>query len=162
MKNEKKLSIFFIVLITLSLTACSNRDLTNVRTSLYGHWVDNDDTDYYFKDDGITTVSKDGETTKYEYKVVEHDEVKNNIILDLTNIETGGGYSTEYIFKNKDRTNIKAITNHNSFKVPSSNDQDEISNLVEDIMEDFIEDQEGKFTENELEYLDSDKEPKDK
>lgn len=158
MKNRKHilaLSLFGV----LFLTACSGRDLSNVRTSLYGRWSDQANTHHYFRDDGITRVSEDGDQVEYEYRVLEHDEVKNMIILELTSVETGGSHISEFIYTNDDRDRMKAIVPLDSFRLAEADEEDEVALLVDDIMKDLIASREGQTIEDQLEYIDDSEEP---
>ena len=123
------------------LTGCGGRDLTNVRTSLYGHWVSDSDTHYYFSSSGITTVSDDGKEADYSYKVLEYDEVKNVIQLELTHVELNSGFVTEYYYTDENRDNIEAITPVNSmFGAPltAEEENDEIAKYVREVFDQQI------------------------
>jgi len=158
----KGTALVFFALIFLS--ACGSRDLSNVRTSLYGHWVDEHDKHHYYSDEGIIIVSEEGESTEYNYKVLEHDEVKNLIILELTDSENGGGYISEYQYINDDRDRVERTTPLDSFKLSTTDeDQDDwVDQTVRDAMNDLIASKAGEVMVSEMEYIDDKQEPEEK
>jgi len=73
--------ILVIMSLIFILSACSGRDLSNVKTSLYGHWIDEKSaTQYYISEDSIIQVNEEGQKDK-TYKVLDYDEVMNMIVF---------------------------------------------------------------------------------
>lgn len=161
--KKKIWGIFLSVFAMVLLVACGGRDLTNVRTSLYGHWVSDDDTHYYFNDSGMTTVSADGEQIEYSYKVLEHDEVKDMLELELTNAEEGGGHVTRYYYSNEDRNQIEAVTPLNSrfgAELTEEEKNDELTVHIRNMLEEEIARNDREIT-HQLEYVDDVEEPEE-
>lgn len=153
----KILSFFSLSLFIIS--ACGGRDLSNVKTSLYGHWKSEYGEDYYFDSERLLYNSTDEDTDEIEYKytVLEHDEVKNLIVLDLID-DNGDGRTTEFIFSNDERDKMKSITEMTSYKSLHESDED-AEPLVEYARGEFLRMLEGKTYEVDLEYIDDSLEP---
>lgn len=152
-----------VLLSLIFLSGCGGRDLSNVRTSLYGHWVDEHDTHHYYSDEGIIKISEEGKRTELDYKVLEHDEVKNLITLEITNLEDGSGYITEYRFTNDDRDKAQQTTPLDSFKLSTrdeDSDSDEwVEQTVRSAMNDLIASKAGEVMVSDMEYIDDKQEP---
>ncbi|MFL2101594.1 hypothetical protein [Desemzia sp. FAM 23989] len=154
--------LLLVSFLVLFLSGCGGRDLSNVRTSLYGHWIENESgIHYYFSDEGYIKVTEDGRE-EYNYKVLDHDEVKNMIRLDESDKADGSGFTKDYIFSNDERTSVEVTAYAESFKL-SNIEADEgnewVNEIVEDSMNEIIASQEGKTFVSYMEYVDSSQEP---
>ncbi|MRH41385.1 hypothetical protein GH741_01700 [Aquibacillus halophilus] len=123
-----KKQFFLLAIIVVIVTGCG-RDLSNVKTSLYGHWVDEaSGIHYYISDGNYIRVDDEGAEDKLSYKVVEHDTVKNTIVIQ-ENVENGAGDLKEFTFENDDREAVEVVTDTSS----NGNISDYVKEVVKDI-----------------------------
>lgn len=164
-----KLKHLFLVLSILFLSACANRDVSNVKVSLYGHWEvveeDSSDTednksDYFFRSLEYTYLNKDEEKKEYTYKILDYDEIKNIIQIEVTDEEKESSHIQEIEFQDDERTVAKITTYLETFVIlPSSNETQLEFFVRETVNEQTKKMNAGKITSIKIQYVDSKEEP---
>ncbi|OAH52918.1 MULTISPECIES: membrane lipoprotein lipid attachment site-containing protein [Bacillaceae] len=150
--------LFLITVLVLVLSACGGRDLSNVKTSLYGHWKDEEsDTHYYISDGSFIQVDDEGQEEK-TYKVLEHDEVKN-IIQIREEGEDGSGFIREITFDNDERTSAEVLTDSSTFEFGNEVGGSEDAALNEFVKQTIKENMTVQVFEENWEYLDEKQNP---
>lgn len=126
-----------MVILAVVLSACGGRDMSNVKTSLYGHWKDEESgAEYYFSDGTLIVVDEEGKEEN-TYKVLEHDEVKNTIKIREKD-KDDSGYEMEIVFSNDKRESVEVTTFADTYESGRKNEdspfKESIDNLAKSIV----------------------------
>lgn len=154
----KKLLVLLFVLLILS--ACGGRDTSNVKTSLFGHWEDEDGNQLYVSDGKITSIDDD-EKTEYKYKVLEHDEVKNYLKIERKT-EEGSTVVEEFNYESDDRDTVESVVDFGTLDVNlESKGNEEMDAFAEALKNRVKEVNQGNTVEKLYKYVDDNQEPKE-
>jgi hypothetical protein len=161
------LSISFMVIV---LSACSSnttnnesqRDVSKIEKSIFGHWVskpDNpkyEDTHYYISKDNFIMVDQ-GTKKTMDYKINQSNDKENWLEISTEGLDNMGTLTRKLEFSNEDRTNLTEVMTAEDIKISSDRaDSDENQQLV-DLLQSVMGDKE---VESKWEYVDELTEPK--
>lgn len=139
------------------LSACSGRDLSNVKTSLYGHWIDEESaTQYYISEDSIIQVNEEGQKDK-TYKVLDYDEVMNMIKIREKD-EEGNRFVTEIVFDDDKRELAQILLDLSALEFANEDIDPDMLDAVEILQQKIIQ-ANAKSFEYQWEYVDDKQEP---
>lgn len=149
--------ILVIMSLIFILSACSGRDLSNVKTSLYGHWIDEESaTQYYISEDSIIQVNEEGQKDK-TYKVLDYDEVMNMIRIREKN-EEGNSFVTEIVFNDDKRESAQILLDLSTLEFANEDIDSDMLGTVEMLQQKIIQ-ANAKSFEYRWEYVDDKQEP---
>ncbi|MGY4796396.1 hypothetical protein ACVNNN_15455 [Lysinibacillus fusiformis] len=149
--------ILVIMSLIFILSACSGRDLSNVKTSLYGHWIDEEsETQYYISADSIIQVNEEGQKDK-TYKVLDYDEVMNMIRIREKD-EEGNSFVTEIVFNDDKRESAQILLDLSTLEFANEDIDSDMLGTVEMLQQKIIQ-ANAKSFEYRWEYVDDKQEP---
>lgn len=144
-----------MAMLAIVLSACGGRDMSNVKTSLYGHWEDEESgTEYYISDGSFIQVDEEGKEEK-TYKVLEHDEVKNMIQIREKDKE-GSGFIKEIAFDNDKRESVEVTIFADTYESGNNPGNSEINGIVEKAVNNIVA---GKTFVEKWKYIDDKQKP---
>lgn len=139
------------------LSACSGRDLSNVKTSLYGHWIDEESkTHYYFIENNIIQVNEEGQKEK-NYKVLDYDEVMNMIKIREKD-EEGNSFVTEIVFDDDKRESAQILLDLSTLEFANEDIDSDMLDTVEMLQQKIIQ-ANAKSFEYQWKYVDDKQKP---
>ncbi|GGE76137.1 hypothetical protein [Priestia taiwanensis] len=151
----KKLFLLSVIIFVF-LSACgSSRDLSNVKTSLYGHWTDEESGAHYYVGDGILIQVIKDKVEEKTYKVLEHDEVKNMVKI-REETESGTVFDREITFKNDKRETAEVMIDASSYKIGKTEFGSEAEKLINERVREANKDNEKK---HDWKYIDDKQRP---